>query len=172
MTRFILGILSLVLHLIVLLCVVVATPLDQIRSDVFFGQRMCYSIWGAKECGSHKSNPHSLPFKGFPCKEVRNIMNVAAAFAIISIGMTLGCAILCVLFILHITKRWIVRVGAIVTFLTILISWACVAAAFYQKCGGTSLSESVLNFSLYTGFGLMVVACALELITTILLFLA
>jgi hypothetical protein len=169
------AIICLILEAIIFLFCVIGTPVDVFRAKtkISGSRRRCYSMWGIKDCGAHKVHPDNLPNKGFPSSSIRSTMNAAAAFAIISIFVTLVSMILTILLVCKCVFRVIPGVVSIIAFITTLIVWACQAGAYYKKYGVTILEDKIKNHFHYAGsFGLFVTAWCLQTIEMVLVFFA
>lgn len=151
-----------VVHFLIFFFVVVATPIDVFKARSGASVNGCASLFGWKRCGAHGVE------SGFKCG-IKSNMGGAAAFAIISIFVTLAAFVLLLLSTLDIFKRpLIVLIVDGVACLTMLISWGCVAGAYNQ---GTCLLlpyGSVSHSYSYAGsFGLMVTAWVLEVLAIV-----
>ncbi|KAK7194792.1 Amastin surface glycoprotein [Novymonas esmeraldas] len=156
-----------VLHLLVLVLVVVATPTDVFQPRRLSGFSTCASMFGWKPCGAHSVSAD------FECG-IASIMSAAAAFAIISILLAATAFVVLVLSAFDVFKRpLVVLVVDGVASLTMLISWGCVAGAFNQgTCAILPRGSISYTYNYGASFGLMVAAWALELVAIVgLLFL-
>lgn len=173
-----LAIICLILEAIIFLFCVVGTPIDAYKAKTMTSVRYCYSMWGYKQCGSHKANPLGARYKGFPTKNIRDTMNAAAAFAIISIFVTLVSLVLTVLLVCKCIFRVIPGVFSIIAFITTLVVWACQAGVYNKKyasvtIAGVEYSSKIKNTYNYAGsFGLFVTAWCLQTIEMVLVFFA
>lgn len=154
-----------ILHGIIFLFVLVATPVDVFKGKSgshLNEENFCASMFGWKRCGSHPVTT------GFHCG-IKNNMGGAAAFAIISIFVTLATLILYILTIFDIFKRpLILLLMDAIACLTILISWGCVAGAYNQgKCEGLPRNSVRSNYNLAGSFGLMVTSWVLQVVAII-----
>lgn len=153
------------MHFLTFLFVLVATPLDvfQARNDAITGE--CASMFGWKRCGSHAVT------RSFVCG-IKGTMEAAAAFAIISIFVTLTTFLLYTLTIINVFKKPLVLLALdAAACLTILISWACVAGAYNEgTCLGLPENSVYYSFRYGGAFGLMVTAWVLQMIALVGLF--
>lgn len=165
----ILAVVCLVIEAIVFVLTVVATPLDVFRSKTnanrIYGT---FSMWGAKRCGGLKT-VSGLKYKGFGTSSNEKTMNAAAAFAIISIFTTLVALVLTVLLVCKCIFRVIPGIFSAISFITLLVSWACMAGVFHMKVDGVRLFS---EYKLASAFGLMVAAWCLQTIEMVLVFFA
>nr|ACS87843.1 g-amastin [Angomonas deanei] len=172
------AIVCLVLEAIIFLFVLIGTPIDVFKTKSKAPPRTCYSMWGVKQCGAHKANPAGAIYKGFPSKAILNNMNGAAAFAIISIFVTLVSLVLTVLLVCKCIPKIIPAVVSILAFFTILIVWACQAGSYnkgtdYGSIFGIVITIKIKQYCNYAGsFGLFVTAWCLQAIEMILVFFA
>lgn len=168
--RTIIALACLIVQFIVFLFVLVATPVDAFRVKRNSFTADCFSMWGRKRCGNHRVI-RGLSNKGFGCSGVRSLMDAAAAFAIISIIVTLAALALAILNFIGVFRiaNIVALVVAACAFVTILISWACMAGAKTRTCNGLAPMKAY-NFA--GAFGLMVTAWCLELCVGIMLFFA
>lgn len=156
-----------VVQFIIFLFVVVATPISMFDS----GFRSCFTLWGFKpDC--HKTHYVARGISAFGCGQRRNNMNGGAAFAIVSIVMTLITLIFGILIIVNVKcVRMIPLVLCVLSCITILISWACVAGVYsISMCNGSGsfLPGAFKRYIVYgAGFGLMVTAWVLQVLNTI-----
>ncbi|CAD2219866.1 amastin-like surface protein-like protein [Angomonas deanei] len=171
------GIIYTILQAIVFIFVLVATPIDMFKpkNNNFWitipgwspaGRGSCYTMWGYKtDCSSTKYT--SKGTAAFGCGRRRNNMNGAAAFAIISIFLTLVALVFGILLICKCLGAIVPLILSIIAMVTILISWACVAGVYTQGfCGGNPYKT---NMKYGAGFGLLVTAWCLEVILVIFL---
>ncbi|KAK7196205.1 Amastin surface glycoprotein [Novymonas esmeraldas] len=167
-----LAIACLVLEAIVFILTVVGTPIDVFRSrgPASASVHVCYSMWGVKECGNHKTNPINAPYKGFPSSGIEKTMNAASAFAIISIFLTLVALVLTVLLVFKCIFRVIPGIFSVLAFVTLLVCWACMAGA-YNKNYGAGLRIKT-GYTYVGGFGLIVTAWCVQTVEMILVFFA
>lgn len=150
------------LHFLIFLFVLIATPVDTFKARKnAINVAKCASMFGWKPCGAHGTTG------GFKCG-IKSNMNGAAAFAIISILVTLVSFILYILSMLDIFKKYfMLLILDGVAWLTTLISWACVAQVYNAgKCATLPYSSRVKDHYQYAGsFGLMVTAWVLVMLT-------
>lgn len=120
-------------------------------------------MFGWKRCGAHGVSER------FHCGIASN-MGGAAAFAIISILVTLFSFIVLMLILFHVWKAPLVLLASdAVGLLTILISWGCVAGAYNQgSCGDRGRIKH--HFSYAGSFGLMVTSWVFQIIAVVSLF--
>lgn len=152
-----------VLQFIVFLFVFIATPISQLDSISSAG---CYTLFGYKaDCSSSHYNARGT--SAFGCVARRDSMNSGAAFAIISIFVTLGALIFGLLMLLRIPCAvCIPMILTAISTITITISWACVAGVHERVICGWRWGYTT-HYG--PGFGLMVTAFCLEFINLILL---
>jgi hypothetical protein len=151
-----------VVHFLIFFFVVIATPIDVFKARKGASVSDCASLFGWKKCGAHSVA------SGFKCG-IKSNMGGAAAFAIISIFVTLAGAILLLLSTLNIFKRpLVVLVVDGVACLTMLISWGCVAGTYNQgTCVTLPYASVSYNYSYAGSFGLMVTAWVFEVLVII-----
>lgn len=149
-------------HFLIFLFVLIATPIDVFKARKNANFSGCASLFGWKKCGAHGVA------SGFKCG-IKSNMGGAAAFAIISIFVTLAGFILLLLSTFDIFKRpLIVLVVDGVACLTMLISWGCVAGVYNQGTCVTLPYGSVSYSYSYAGsFGLMVTAWVFEVLAIV-----
>lgn len=154
-----------VLHFLVFLFVLIATPLDVFKARQNSQFHDCASMFGWKPCGARSV------VDGFHCGISGN-MNGAAAFAIISIFVTMASFVLLMLSTFDVFKKsLIVLIVDGVGCLTILVSWGCVAGAYnLGTCVALPYSNISYNYAYGPSFGLMVTAWVLEILAIVGLF--
>lgn len=190
----------LILQAVVFILAVVATPLDVLKSREEFSYipdsryRACYSMWGYKRCGAHRNldafsvaNFHTtestgvtIPAAGYVCTTYRNILRAASAFSIIGIFFSLLTLVLVVLCMCRLIKGFIPAIFAILSFVFLLICWACIAGAFYKTCVWESETRGLViltatdkvkaGWRFGAGFGIMVASFGVQVIVAIMLF--
>lgn len=151
-----------VTHFLIFFFVVIATPVDVFKARSGASVSGCASLFGWKKCGAHGVS------SGFKCG-IKSNMGGAAAFAIISIFVTLAGFVLLLLSTLDIFKRpLIVLIVDGVACLTMLISWGCVAGAYNQgNCATLPYNSVSYSYSYAGSFGLMVTAWVLEVLAIV-----
>ncbi|KPA85829.1 g-amastin [Leptomonas pyrrhocoris] len=149
-------------HFLIVLFVVVATPVDVFKARKNARASGCASMFGWKECGAHRVS------SAFKCG-IKSNMGGAAAFAIISIFVTVAAFILLLLSTLNAFKRpLVVLILDGVACLTMLISWACVAGAYNQgTCLSLPYGSVSYSYSYAGSFGLMVTAWVFEVLAIV-----
>nr|ACS87844.1 g-amastin [Angomonas deanei] len=171
----VIAIVCLVLEAIIFLFCVVGTPIDVFKAKSKVKPRMCYSMWGSKQCGPHKTNPSGSANKGFPTSNIKSVMTAAAAFSIISIFFTLLALILTILVACKCMSGIIAGVISIIAFISTLIVWACQAGVYYKKYRLVPIGPRYQikdSYHYHASFGLFVTAWCLQTIEMILVFFA
>ncbi|CAD2221952.1 amastin-like surface protein [Angomonas deanei] len=169
-----------VLEFIVLVLIVVATPLDVFRVtkeiEASIGLKLCYSMWGIKQCGPHKVFRNKpLPHHGFICKEVDRLMTCAAAFAIISIFFVLLTFIFALVAGCGSMSGIVPGIFAILSAAFLCICFACQAGTRNKHCntdmdGLVVVYAAVKDYAKYgAAFGLSVAAFGLQVIAALLI---
>ncbi|KAH9600028.1 Amastin surface glycoprotein [Trypanosoma melophagium] len=163
------GLIPLVIECVVFLFVLIGTPLETFRLHNPLGSDSCITLWGARNCGSA-----SYSSRDFRCNREKSTMNAGAAFAIISIFVTL-VAILTFFLTGKLSPAGLIgKICAILAVFTILIAWATPASVFHQHmCKMLSIrlhSYKENGWHLAAGFGLMVTAWCLQIIAVVLSF--
>ncbi|KAH9597037.1 Amastin surface glycoprotein [Trypanosoma melophagium] len=154
--------LFLIFQTVVFILILIATPLDVFSSR---GMGSCYGLFGRKRCGGFGG---AVTSSSWGCSRRHATMNAAAAFAIISIFLSCGATVMAFLMYFHIYyPRLILFILSLLTAITILICWACVATVYNE-----SLCASENGFgashSYGPGFGLTVFTWILQVFTAIL----
>ncbi|ORC88731.1 amastin-like surface protein-like protein [Trypanosoma theileri] len=148
---------------IAFILIVVATPPDVFRS---WDSNVCYSLFGEKKsCGRYGG---SVKSSSWGCERRESTMNAAAAFAIISIAFSLIATIMA---FLAYFRLCFVRLGlfimTLLTAITLLISWACIADVYHKPmCGSSAGLKSTYSYG--PAFGLIVFTWVLEVFLFIL----
>ncbi|CAD2222965.1 Amastin surface glycoprotein, putative [Angomonas deanei] len=153
MSNVALSIICFILEIIIFIFVVLSVPLDVLRIQKAYNvctfselllkhnvvldltsecPRVCYSVWGVKQCGGHKVNPYDMDQKGFPGKPVLQMANAAAAFEIVSIAVTLLSVIFSLLMICKCMSATVVLVVDIIAIITIIIAIGCLLGIYYK----------------------------------------
>ncbi|ORC88729.1 amastin-like surface protein-like protein [Trypanosoma theileri] len=116
-----------VLQGIVFSLILIATPLDVFRS---WGMGSCYGLFGQKQCGVFGGAVLST---SWGCARRQTLMDVAAAFAIISILSSFSAAIMSVMsYFRMVLLRLSLFIIHLFICITLLITWACIASVYHE----------------------------------------
>ncbi|ORC88732.1 amastin-like surface protein-like protein [Trypanosoma theileri] len=152
-----------ILQAIGFILIVVATPLDLLHT---WGTDVCYGLFGEKKsCGVYGV---SITNTSWGCTRRKVTMIIAASFGIASILFSLIATIMAFLQYFRVfLLRWGLFIITLMTNITLLVTWACVADVFHRRmCGGSTGLGAVYFYG--PAFGLIVFTWALELIIFIL----
>lgn len=166
-------------------CTVIATPVgwffpkDRVtctgEGGACYKKIWCYTLWGFK--GNCDSTHYNSRTATWGCDHRKNNMISGCVFAIASIIFTLVLLILGALMVLGSFKMCVLNVIlSVIAVGTTLVCWAVVADVHNSKfCKDSSIGYKGYAFkegyNLAGGFVLMVIACGLQIINTILAFL-
>lgn len=163
-----------IVQFLVFLFVLISTPLEHFVAKGNWGNGSgCFTMFGYQN--SCRGSYTSKGTEAWGCVKRRDNMNAAGAFAIISIITTLAALVFGILMVIRIPCAVLFPVVLVlVSVLTILISWGCVAAVYGQNmCKGNAAVGAAFKFftSYGPGFGLMVTAWCFEVVNLILIIL-
>lgn len=181
-----------VIMLIAFLFVLVGTPIDMFRgkdaksvSDSF-SNKACYTMWGYKEkCYSTKYT-EKLKNTYNQCKGRLGLFRAAEAFAIINIILYLLTAILAFIQLCCCRcLRWVCLALSVLG-ITLVITWACMAAVFHTQSDCEKVANVSSDYCLITspqcgkfsvssklgaGFALIVTSWCLDIVAIPFLFI-
>ncbi|KEG10156.1 amastin-like surface protein-like protein [Trypanosoma grayi] len=152
----------LILQAIVFLAVLIATPLDIYRS--LFSDA-CYTMWGYKpDCGSETIRTR------WSCKQRRDTISTAAAFAIISIFLALINSALAALslFCKMRLSNMILFLLSMLIVLTLMVCWACIANVYNEPMCDKKRNKAIGDSYGYgVGFGLLLASWFVQILASV-----
>lgn len=174
MSNVALSIVCFIIECVVLLFVILSLGLDVLRGKkdtiIMIGgkvRRSCYSVWGQKACGPHKTNPNSAPYKGFPTRKIEKIANAAAAFDVVSLVVVLVAVILSALVMCKCMSALVAVILYIIAVITIIIAIGCLLGAYYIHAAPLVRVKDL--YTLGDATGLIVTGWCLQVINLILM---
>ncbi|ORC88730.1 amastin-like surface protein-like protein [Trypanosoma theileri] len=146
----------------VFLLILFSTPLDVFRA---WGIGGCYGFFGLKHCGAFGGTIIST---SWGCSRRESTMDAAAAFAIISILSSCTATVMALLMYFRTCfLRLSLFIVSLLTGITLLITWACVADVYHKPmCGSGTGFGALYNYG--PAFGLIVFTWILQVFAVIL----